>query len=89
MHFHAPSENHIDGQSYPLEGHLVHADAAGNLAVVAVMFTEKGSNAAFAQAWSQMPKHAGDQYQLNTVFNINDILPENRDYYRFTVLPDL
>ncbi|MGB5443966.1 MAG: carbonic anhydrase [Psychromonas sp.] len=83
VHFHAPSENHIDGQSYPLEGHLVHADAQGNLAVVAVMFTEKNTNAGFAQAWSQMPKNEGDTYQLKTVFNINDILPENRDYYRF------
>ncbi|PHS69300.1 MAG: carbonic anhydrase [Methylophaga sp.] len=40
VHFHAPSENHINGQSYPLEAHLVHADEQGNLAVVAVMFEQ-------------------------------------------------
>jgi carbonic anhydrase len=25
-HFHAPSENHINGKSYPMEAHLVHSD---------------------------------------------------------------
>ena len=40
FHFHAPSENLIDGNSYPMEAHLVHADDDGNLAVVAVMFIE-------------------------------------------------
>lgn len=38
FHFHAPSENLIKGHSYPLEGHLVHANTKGELAVVAVMF---------------------------------------------------
>ena len=37
FHFHAPSENHINGKSYPMEVHFVHADNNGNLAVVAVM----------------------------------------------------
>ena len=30
FHFHAPSENHIEGRSYPMEMHLVHADKEGN-----------------------------------------------------------
>ncbi|ABM03296.1 Carbonate dehydratase [Psychromonas ingrahamii 37] len=84
VHFHAPSENHIEGKSYPLEAHLVHADKAGNLAVVAVMYEQKDKNLAFADAWQQMPKHAGDKQQLNRLFNIDSILPTNRDYYRFS-----
>lgn len=83
VHFHAPSENHIDGKSYPLEAHLVHADKAGNLVVVAVMYEEKAENSTLAGAWLQMPKHAGDKLQLNSAFNIDGILPANRDYYRF------
>lgn len=83
VHFHAPSENHIDGKSYPLEAHLVHADKAGQLAVIAVMYEEKDENSTLAGAWQQMPEHAGDKQQLNTLFNIDGILPTNRDYYRF------
>lgn len=29
-HFHAPSENHIDGKEFPMDAHLVHADRDGN-----------------------------------------------------------
>ncbi len=51
LHFHSPSENTIDGKSFPLEMHLVHKDAQGNLAVVAEsqsckenLFEEAGVN---------------------------------------------
>jgi len=83
FHFHTPSENNINNQSFPLEAHLVHADKDGNLAVVAVMFKEGAANKALEQAWEKMPKHAGDKHQLSSSVNVNDILPLNRDYYRF------
>ncbi|MBF0625075.1 MAG: carbonic anhydrase family protein [Magnetococcales bacterium] len=37
FHFHTPSENTIQGKSYPMEVHLVHKNAEGGLAVVGVM----------------------------------------------------
>jgi len=83
VHFHAPSENQIRGNSYPLEAHLVHADKEGKLTVVAVMYEVGAENKTLAAAWSQMPEHAGDKYRLNTALDINGLLPENRDYYRF------
>jgi carbonic anhydrase len=83
FHFHAPSENHIDGKSYPMEAHLVHADKDGNLAVVAVMFEQGAENAALEKAWQQMPKHAGDKHALKSDLKVDGILPKNRDYYRF------
>ena len=44
VHFHAPSENTIDGVAYPLEMHAVHAAADGSLAVLGVMY-EHAKNA--------------------------------------------
>ena len=38
FHFHSPSEHHIQGESFPLEGHFVHQNAEGQLAVTGVMF---------------------------------------------------
>lgn len=55
FHFHTPSENHVDNQSYPLEAHLVHSDNAGNLAVVAVMFEEGEASSGLANAWEKYP----------------------------------
>ncbi|WP_198266599.1 carbonic anhydrase [sulfur-oxidizing endosymbiont of Gigantopelta aegis] len=83
FHFHAPSENHIMGKSYPLEAHFVHADKEGNLAVVALMFEEGKENSALAGAWSQMPAHAGDKSVMKTTADANKILPASKDYYRF------
>ena len=83
FHFHAPSENLIKGKSYPLEAHLVHADKDGNLAVVAVMFKEGKANKALEKAWAQMPKNAGDKLSLTEKIAPTEILPKNRDYYRF------
>ena len=83
FHFHAPSENHIDGASYPMEAHLVHADRDGNLAVIAVMFEEGAENAALTGIWPSMPANAGDKQALASAFDVSSLLPENRDYYRF------
>jgi carbonic anhydrase len=82
-HFHAPSENHINGTSYPMEAHLVHSDKGGNLAVIAVMFIEGNRNESLAQAWAHMPEKAGDKHSLFSNVAAEGILPSNRDYYRY------
>jgi carbonic anhydrase len=83
FHFHAPSENTIDGRHYPMEAHFVHADSKGNLAVVALMIEEGAENPALAKAWAQMPKHAGEKHELKRRINGLNLLPKNHDYYRF------
>jgi carbonic anhydrase len=84
FHFHSPSENRIGGKSFPLEGHLVHADKDGNLAVVAVLFAEGGASAGLNKLWDKMPAKAGDKTALPAGFNVTELLPKDRDYYRFT-----
>lgn len=83
FHLHAPSENLINGKSYPMEVHLVHADKDGNLAVVGVMFTEGKENKALAKFWAQMPHDAGEKQKLSSAVLASGLLPANRDYYRF------
>ena len=84
FHFHAPSENLIEGRSYPLEGHLVHANAKGELAVVAVMFEPGQANPALSQAWQDLPTKAGELRQLKEAVSAEQLLPAQRDYYRFS-----
>ena len=64
FHLHAPSENHINGKSFPMENHLVHADKDGNLTVLAIMYEEGEENAALAKFWAQSPKKGGDKAAL-------------------------
>ena len=83
FHFHAPSENHIDGKSYPLEAHFVHADKDGHLAVVGVMLAESGNNAVIGKLWEHMPANAGDKNELPWKIDGELLLPNDRSYYRF------
>jgi carbonic anhydrase len=83
-HFHAPSENLMEGKSFPMEAHLVHADKSGNLAVVAVMFAEGKANESIARVWSYMPGIEGGKQYLPSGVTAEGILPSNRDYYRFS-----
>ena len=83
FHFHSPSENKINGKQFPLESHLVHADKDGNLAVVAVMFQEGAANALLTKLWEKMPNKAGEKSALPTGLSVSQLLPKERDYYRF------
>ena|SRR5688572_29404277 len=83
FHFHAPSENTFEGKHFPMEGHLVHADKEGNLAVVAVMFTEGSAHPFITSLWKAMPGNAGDKKPLPAPLNVAELLPLERDYYRF------
>src|SRR5688572_32089862 len=83
FHFHSPSENKMNGKQFPLEGHLVHADKDGNLAVVAVMFQEGVPSAALTKLWEKMPAKAGDKNSLPPGMSVSPMLPAERGYYRY------
>jgi carbonic anhydrase len=83
MHFHAPSENQIGGRAFPMEAHFVHADAQGNLLVVAVMFQEGRENAELAKLAAALPANAGPASPLATPVSPLALLPKSLVYYRF------
>lgn len=84
FHFHAPSENLLDGKHFPLEAHFVHADADGNLAVVAVFFETGAANAALAKLGKDLPLRAGDKHDLDVKLAAAELMPKTREYYRFS-----
>ncbi|MHB0775963.1 carbonic anhydrase [Halomonas sp. WWR20] len=81
-HFHTPSEHAVNGRRYPMEGHLVHADDDGNLAVIAVMFERGQEHAALADAWDQVPQQQGEALSLLEGIDATALLPDDRGYYR-------
>ncbi|MFW1859487.1 carbonic anhydrase [Acinetobacter defluvii] len=83
FHLHSPSENKINGVSYPMEMHLVHANAQGELAVVAVMYQQSQANPSLAQIWSNLPKQAGQSFTFTGNLSAASFLPKKLDYYRF------
>lgn len=83
FHFHTPSENHIEGKSFPLEAHFVHLDKEGNIAVVALMFQEGEENEVLAKVWEKMPEKSGERSELKLADIAKALLPKDLHYYRF------
>lgn len=83
FHFHTPSEERIKGKAYPMVAHLVHKNAEGMLAVVAVLFKQGKENAALKAAFSALPAKEGASTVLEGGINAADILPAKRNYYKF------
>ena len=82
FHFHTPSEEKINGVSYPMVAHFVHKSADGKLAVVAVLFKEGKENKTLAPIFTALPAE-GKPVSLAT-FDPAAILPAKRGYYKFT-----
>ena len=84
FHFHHPSEEQVNGQRYAMVAHLVHKNAEGQLAVVAVLLTPGEANPAVDTVWKYMPVDTGDRVKLPTgVLNLPELLPKDQRYYQF------
>lgn len=84
FHFHRPSEEEINGKYFEMVIHIVHADAGGKNAVVAVLLTPGAENAAIATLWKHMPKQKGPEQKFDDVqFNAAGLLPATHGYYTF------
>ena len=82
FHFHSPSEERFAGRAYPLVAHLVHADAAGRLAVVAVPFREGAPNPVLDQVFGALPAR-GSRAPLAAPIDPAGLLPVSRSYYAY------
>lgn len=84
LHFHAPSENTVHGKHYAMEMHLVHKDATGAVAVVAVMFDKGAANTELDKLWATMPEKAEQNTKISTQMDLNALLPTDKTYWRFS-----
>lgn len=85
FHFHAPSENQIDGKTYPLELHFVHVNENGDpVAVVAVFLKEGSHNLALDPIFSNLPPKKGEREksEVTQVF-ASKLLPDDFTYFHF------
>jgi len=84
FHFHRPSEEAIHGHHYAMVAHLVHKNAKGELAVVAVLIHQGGSNAFLKPVFDHFPASGTAQASVaGATLNLGDFLPKGRGYYTF------
>jgi len=84
FHFHHPSEEHVHGHGYAMVAHLVHKNAKGELAVVAVLIRQGSSNAFLKPVFDDFPaKGTPEAPVAGATVNLTDFLPAQRGYYTF------
>jgi len=83
IHFHAPSEHTINGIHYPMVIHMVHVSDKNQFVVLAVMVQEGKSSAPFDFLESYLPVNEGQNIEIDTSFDLNKNLPDNKGYYSY------
>ena len=81
-HFHTPAEEKLDGQSYPLNAHIVHQNADGKLAVIGVFFKEGAENPVLKEVFAQMPSAEG-KVAIKGKIDPSGLLPKSLAYYSY------
>jgi carbonic anhydrase len=85
FHFHRPSEEKINGKSYEMVAHLVHADEKGNLAVVAVLLEKGQDNALVHTLWKDIPREKDKiESDKDVQIDADGLLPSDHSYYTFS-----
>ena len=83
FHFHRPSEERIGGRAFDMVAHLVHKDADGRLAVVAVLLDKGSAQPVVQQVWNNLPLEKGDEVAARAPIDLNQLLPEQRGYFTY------
>jgi len=84
FHFHKPSEERLNGTRQAMVAHLVHKDADGKLAVVAVLLRPGHQNALIKTLWANIPKEREKEVgDASITIDAAELLPKDRAYYTF------
>lgn len=84
FHFHRPSEEKINGKTFDMSIHLVHADQTGKLAVVAALLQQGEDNPLLGEIWKNLPQEQEKENRLDKIqIDASRMLPSDRSYYTF------
>ena len=82
FHFHRPSEERVNGQSFDMVVHLVHQAEDGDLAVVAVLLEQGAENPLIQSVWNNLPLEKNEDVQPpEQALDLATLLPEDRSYF--------
>ncbi|HEY1090253.1 MAG TPA: carbonic anhydrase family protein [Burkholderiaceae bacterium] len=86
MHFHRPAEERINGRSFDMGVHLIHKDAQGQLAVVAVLL-DRGLGGVgqplLQTVLNNLPLEKGEALTAQVALDPNLLLPDDRSYLTY------
>ena len=83
FHFHRPSEERIDGRQFEMSVHLVHRDAQGRLAVVAVLLERGAAQPLLQTVWNHLPLEKNEEAAARSLLDLTQLLPPKQGYFTY------
>jgi carbonic anhydrase len=84
FHFHHPSEERLAGHHSAMVAHLVHKNAKGELAVVAVLIRSGAENAFLKPVFDNFPaKGSAEKSVAGATVDLGSFLPAAHGYFTF------
>lgn len=83
FHFHRPSGDRINGKTYEMVVHLVHRDAEGRQAILALMLERGMPQATIQTVWNNLPLEKFDTMSPSILLDPMEMVPTRRDYYTY------
>jgi len=84
FHYHAPSEHTVRGVSFPAELHIVHRDAANNLAVLGILIHSGAANRAYEPFINNLPPEEAGPRNAGVTIDASGLLPAVKTTFRYT-----
>lgn len=82
-HLHTPSENHINGRTFPMEVHFVHKSLEGKKLILSVMYQYGGALTPTLRSIVDKAPKAGERFVFGHPIQLENLLPKDQSYYRF------
>lgn len=82
VHWHTRAEHLLNGYRFPLEQHLVHRDADGNVLVVGVWLRHGRPHATLGKLFGELPEECTPDRTVRGV-DLNRLLPQSRRSMRY------
>lgn len=83
FHFHKPAEERVNGKGFEMVAHLVHKDADGKIAVVAVLIERGKAQGIIQKIWNNLPLEKNVSVSALSNIDLNNLLPAGRDYFTY------
>jgi len=83
FHFHTPSENKINGKSFPMEAHFVHQSKDGEYLVLAIMFNKGSKNPILDKILGSLNSNVNSESKIKDSFTPKELLAKELDYFRY------
>ncbi len=82
FHFHTPSEHLVEGRRFPIELHLVHRNASGEVLVVGVLF-RSGQTSRFLEKILRDAPVAVGRVDRDDALDVRDLFPDETHFYSY------